>query len=122
MTIFLALRNDQTVKLLTDWTSVEDKFANSVQEIVSNYRLVADYNQRPRFLERCDVFINRYGFARRTCRQLMLNSGYFAQWLTTLWIATYIFIGGSMVLGKEMTLGMFLTNIRIFKELGDTCG
>jgi len=122
MLVFLAIRNDQTVRLLVDFALVEDKFAHSVQEIVANYRLIADYNQRPKFLERADVFIRGYSEARRNTRQVLLNSSYFAQWLTTLWIASYLFIGGTMVLEREQSLGMFLTNIRIFKEIGDTCG
>lgn len=53
---------------------------------------------------------------------VLLNNKYFAPWLALLFISIYTCVAGVHVLQGEMELGIFITNIAVFKNMGGAFG
>lgn len=116
--LFLLARTRKTSKLLNDRNSAQDALVTFVAETVENYKLISDFNQRYACTACFDVLVKAYNTANRLTNVLLENNRYFSYWLVVLCIAIYTLIGGTHVVTGTLSLGMFLTNIRIFGSIG----
>lgn len=96
------------------------QLTSMVHETVVCYPLIADYNRRPVFIEKFGRLIEQHNQEVINVGCVLANNAYIACWITTLAVATFTFFGGMLVINGSMTLGMFLANIRIFRDVGDT--
>jgi len=122
MIIFLRLRNERTKAALSKRNVTMDKMIDSVDDTVSNYHIIADYQKRGAFIDRFESDIKEFNFANRMAGLMLLNNAYFAMLLSEICVAAWIFVGGAMVLKSQMSLGMFLANINIFRKIGAAWG
>jgi ABC-type multidrug transport system fused ATPase/permease subunit len=120
MFVFLSVVMGSTNRHLEERNHRQDQLANFVDETVTNYGLIADYQQRSRCTEDFEAHVNAYNTANRLTNILFLRNRYLAKWLNMLIVAGYIFAGGLQVLHGPGSLGLFLTNIRIFTGLGQS--
>mmetsp|Transcript_44846 Transcript_44846/g.100767 ORF Transcript_44846/g.100767 Transcript_44846/m.100767 type:complete len:892 (-) Transcript_44846:111-2786(-) len=113
-------------KVCEKWLSAvhdsEASLAAHVHETVVNYRLIADYNQRPIFVEKYNQLVQENNEVTATTACVLTNNHFAVQWLATLGVAGFTFYGGLLVISGSMTLGIFLANIRILTTVGDVSG
>merc|ERR1719247_1290924 len=116
---FIAFRHPVTTKALADRHVAQDRIVEHISEIEDIYELIASFHGRPQFVERLCQRITAHNKEIVNANLVLMNSGYFATWLTTLTISLYTLIGGYLVLHKTLSLGMFLANVRIFTQIGN---
>merc|ERR1712226_1477395 len=66
--------------------------------------------------------ITRLNKALAGSSAVMVNNKYFAPWLSLLYVCIYTVYGGVQIFNNEILLGEFLTNVAIFKSVGDSWG
>eukprot|EP00928_Gymnodinium_smaydae_P025027 TRINITY_DN20072_c0_g1_i1.p1 TRINITY_DN20072_c0_g1~~TRINITY_DN20072_c0_g1_i1.p1 ORF type:complete len:849 (+),score=164.78 TRINITY_DN20072_c0_g1_i1:77-2623(+) len=118
MVIFLTLRRRTTTVHVRDSKHKENAFIDQMCRCMTNYRLIADYNRRPFFMDRFAAKITSYNIAFIKETQVLKNSSYFAPWLTVMFVGLHIIIVGRMVINRPDELGMFLVNLSVIGEIG----
>jgi len=116
---FAWLRYQVTSRWLNQTMETQADLATHVNETVQSYRLIADYNRRPFFIERYEKLIDKNNQVTSDTARVICNNGYAAQWFTASVVCLFTLIGGYLVIIGNMTLGMFLANIRILTLVGD---
>jgi len=122
MFVVLARRFKTTKEHVEMRNEAEVRLCSQVSGIVINYRLIAEYNRRPVFVDKAVKTINVYNKAFIDAAQILVNNAYFSQWFTYSFLAFYFVYGGSQVYSEEMNLGMFLVNCSVIKEIGMAWG
>lgn len=122
MGVFLVARDNMTSVLLSARNKSQTGLVNAVEETVGNYRLVADYGQREKSVRRFEQAVKDFNTTNRNTGVVLMNSGYYAKYLSILAVVGYTLGGGMNVLSGYMTLGMFLNNISIFAKIGSAWG
>lgn len=100
----------------------QDMLIQRVSRTAANYRLIADYNQRPFFVEWFEKVIKEFNGAATQASLVNKNNEYFAPWVSLTIVCVYTFIGGKQVVSDDLSLGMFLTNISVFTGIGNAYG
>lgn len=122
MLLFLAMRYHKTTGCLNAWKESENRMVDQVTETGNNFRMIADYSRRPNFVDRNTKAISEFGAARRSAVLVLVNNTYFMKWVTLVLVSAFTLIGGRMVIEGEMSLGIFLTTIKIFEQVGNAWG
>merc|ERR1719197_500789 len=92
--------------------------AAAIKDNILNYRLVADYFQRPAATERLVRRINEYNKAFTESSACKVNNEYFPQWMALAMQCFWILFGGAMLFEGHVGLGGFLTTLAIFRNSG----
>jgi ABC-type multidrug transport system fused ATPase/permease subunit len=126
---FLICRRHITTHHIGRRNDEQDNLVATVGRTVDNYRLVADFGQRPFFEERFQHRISEFNGAGKEAAQVLKNNGYFSPWVTILFTAYYIIVGGLEVVdgvnkpkSERLSLGMFLANLSIIATIGHSWG
>jgi len=102
----------------------QNALLGQVDRIVTNYRMIADFNRRPFFVDRYEDRIKEYNKAEVDANKVLKNNMYFASWLTVLCVALYTIHGGLTTVESPdtLSLGMFLANVSIIRKIGSAAG
>jgi len=119
---FLFLRRARTTAAMKLEQQKVDDIVQQVDNTVSRQRLIADYGQRPKYEKKFEGKVGSYNKVRVAANQVLLNNKYFAQWLTNIFAAAYIIIGGTQVVNGNQEVGMFLANLSTIKTIGSAWG
>ena len=114
---YLKIRQRKTFELRGKQFKAENSSVNHVIKSVINYQLVADYDRRTFMIQ---TFESRLDAVNATTTQFNaagINSRYFTPWVTTIFVAFFIVIGGSQVIAGG-DLAAFLSTISLFRALG----
>jgi len=107
-------RKDRQVKVLSFKTF-----------LVRQYRLVTDYSMRTGVVNDSEQVVRAYNVAASNESSVFLNNTYFCPWVSVCCEALYIYIVGLQILHQGttfMTLGMFVTNVKIVTDIGQSYG
>lgn len=119
LTAFFALRQSITSKCLQERLESHNYFSSQIATITENSQLVIDYSLR----NHCDhVFIAKqqvYSSAVKHALQVLLNNEYCCTWCKNVVIAFWILYGGLEVIEGRLTIGLFVTNLRLFQSFGN---
>merc|ERR1719506_1756059 len=102
---FIPAREGTTVALRTIQKDRMADVAASVRDTINNYRLVADYFQRPAAVERFLRRIKAYNGAAAASSACNTNNRYFPQWVAVTIQSFWILIGGLMISEGLIRLG-----------------
>merc|ERR1712100_765611 len=102
----------------------------SINETVSNYRLISDYHKRESTVVDFNQKISKLNAKKKVEGVVTLNNEYMPTWLGTVLAGTWLFLGGLRVVsgnndpGSSLTLslGEFLATLRIFDAVGSCWG
>merc|ERR1719329_835652 len=94
------------------------RMVEKVEEIVRNQHLIAAYSRRPAFVAQFEGAIRRFNASSTAAATVLGNNLYFALWLLEALLAFWMLWGGSEVIAGHASLGMFLANLNIFKQVG----
>eukprot|EP00747_Dinoflagellata_sp_TGD_P154076 gnl/TRDRNA2_/TRDRNA2_177463_c0_seq3.p1 gnl/TRDRNA2_/TRDRNA2_177463_c0~~gnl/TRDRNA2_/TRDRNA2_177463_c0_seq3.p1 ORF type:complete len:563 (+),score=100.20 gnl/TRDRNA2_/TRDRNA2_177463_c0_seq3:482-2170(+) len=119
---FLLARQRITSRFLAETNRAQDAIVDNVARIVMNYSMIADYNKRLFFIERYEKRLKEFNKAATAVNVILLNNNYFGSWLTILFVAAYTVIGGIQVTRGDTKLGIFLANLSIINQIGNSWG
>jgi len=119
---FLLVRRAKTTHVISFENSAQKELVATVDRTILNYRLIADYGQRPLFETRFAKAIGKYNTDLVAANKVLLNNQYFSPWISILFVAAYTFYGGLQVIDGALTLGMFLANLKIIQTMGSSWG
>mmetsp|Transcript_27287 Transcript_27287/g.63563 ORF Transcript_27287/g.63563 Transcript_27287/m.63563 type:complete len:907 (-) Transcript_27287:119-2839(-) len=119
---FLATRRRMTTGLLKAQNAAQNSLVEHIDNIVSNYRLIADYSRRAVFVEKFEVLVAAYNAATNEVQKVVTNDGYAATWLMTAMVAVYTLLGSMRVVHGILPLGLFLTNVHVYTQVGEAWG
>eukprot|EP00930_Biecheleria_cincta_P059654 TRINITY_DN45368_c0_g1_i1.p1 TRINITY_DN45368_c0_g1~~TRINITY_DN45368_c0_g1_i1.p1 ORF type:complete len:885 (+),score=88.88 TRINITY_DN45368_c0_g1_i1:45-2699(+) len=115
---FLLCRKKQTVSYDIARSHKQDALVDRVTRTAANYRLIADYTQRPYYVAWFERTIQEYNVAFVHAAQVKTNNQFCAPWVTLILVGVYTYIGGTAVIRNSQSLGMFITNLEVFKAIG----
>ena len=113
--IFIRAREGVSVRLRTAQANSLFEVAESVRDTITNYRLIADYYQRPAAVERFLRRIGAFNKAFSDSSACKVNNEYFPQWVSLGTQCIWIVVGGVML---PIDLPTFLTNLAIYRTIG----
>lgn len=119
---FLMLRDGVTRDVVQSEQQCQDSLVEHIDQTVSNYSLIAEFNQRPYFTSQFSKKIKSYNASLTAAGKVAKNNGIFAEWITVVYVAVYTFKGGLEYIDGGLTLGMLLTNITILGTIGKSTG
>jgi len=88
-----------------------------VDDLSQNYRLIANYHQRPHINE---MFAHKSGVWRAAVLApltVAFNNHFFTQWLGSIFVGFYIMIHAGAVIQGDMRTGTFIAILSVFNEL-----
>mmetsp|Transcript_28839 Transcript_28839/g.85691 ORF Transcript_28839/g.85691 Transcript_28839/m.85691 type:complete len:574 (-) Transcript_28839:8-1729(-) len=125
---FLKMRWRKTTQVFTEMNTREDDLVDYVNGTAANYRLIADYNQRGKYVDRFSECISGLNKAIEVNSVVNGENLYFPQWVTAVLVSAYFIIGGTAVKDPNdpnsvgTSLGVFLSDIAVFTQIGLAAG
>lgn len=123
MGCFLRMRQRTTHQAQNRANEAQTSLVEYIDITMSGYHLIADYGQRPRFNKQFEDKINVLNAAITSETAQMVHNKYFAPWLKTLLMASWILFGGGWTLGMwgngSLSLGVYLATYSIFRSVGN---
>lgn len=120
MGCFLCLRERVTIEANEDMAHRQNHLVHTVNNAITNIRLIADFHLRPLMVGGFEDSINLYNNRQAVYKGVVTNNTYLAPWLTTVFVGVYMIIGAFQTeqLGGTLTLGTFMATVSVFKEIG----
>jgi ABC-type bacteriocin/lantibiotic exporter with double-glycine peptidase domain len=120
MAIFLTLRRTITNEVLERHNTMTANLVSTVMNIVTNFRLFADYQKREYAMRSFDVDVKANNQAMKDSSIVLLNNGTFANWVALAFSMVWLMVGGYCVItgSGDVTLGFFLVNLNILARIG----
>lgn len=112
-----ALRQKIVTTAIADSYERENSVAQQTDLITDNFDLILDYDKRSFARQAFYVEARLFQAAKKYMIQVLVNTEYLSRWVTRIIIAGYIVFGGMNVVDGKLTVGMFVTNLKIF----DSC-
>jgi len=122
MGTFIILRGRKTSRALAAKHASEMEMVTHVQQAAAVYRLIADYNRRPKYVAKFEETVDQFNNDEDVSSLVLANNAQCAPWLAVLFVSMFTIIGGIQVLDDKLSLGKFLTTLRIFQTIGDSWG
>lgn len=120
MYIFISLRYRETVDLIERASEHEEFIVETVQESLTNYRIIRDYNLMPKIQEVLQTAISEFNEANVLVTLRGIARDYFPSGLSTILLALYIPVGGEAVISGSIQIGVFLATVNLLKDIGSS--
>jgi len=88
-----------------------------VGDMATNYRLIANYQQRPKINEMFAAKVNAWQSAVFAPHAVRINNEYFTQWLGPIFVGIYIITQARNVLTGALGHGTFVATLSVFGEI-----
>jgi ABC-type bacteriocin/lantibiotic exporter with double-glycine peptidase domain len=118
MVVFVNWRKEHYRQIFAEIDSMQNALVDYVIETVSNSKLVISYHRSDIVIDDFEKQIDDYNKTRRNANTVKLGRLYMSIWLGHLITAAWTLWGGAKVLRGELSLGIFLVNIRIYRSSG----
>lgn len=116
--VFLVFRESTIAEALASTGKAQEVFLDQVAQTVLNCSLVIDYERRSFAADMFGSKLKVYSRAQTAGNQVLLNTNYFAHWVTTITICAYVIVGGMQVIDGSLSIGMFVMDLKIFDTAG----
>eukprot|EP00746_Dinoflagellata_sp_MGD_P157124 gnl/MRDRNA2_/MRDRNA2_86112_c0_seq2.p1 gnl/MRDRNA2_/MRDRNA2_86112_c0~~gnl/MRDRNA2_/MRDRNA2_86112_c0_seq2.p1 ORF type:complete len:538 (-),score=77.41 gnl/MRDRNA2_/MRDRNA2_86112_c0_seq2:270-1727(-) len=117
--VFLWFREKKFVNLLTAQNEASDDVAEHVDLTIESFSLIRDYWRQSWIAERYEKMITRLNNVMVKCAVYKIQNEFFAPLVSAILISAYIYVGGNGVISLAISLGTFLTNLKILKAIGE---
>lgn len=122
LAIFAGLRNQVLVRAEGESDAVETAVLSIVQDAQKNYRLVSNYNERPKMNDQFAKRASLLRVAATSPAYVKMNNNYFSKWLGPAATGIYIMFNASSVMTGSLKQGTFVATLSIFSEVSaDFC-
>jgi ABC-type multidrug transport system fused ATPase/permease subunit len=116
--LYLPVRERAIRQALEAENKLQGHLINHISVVVHNIDLVLDYEVRDKVSTDFCANLAALNRAGKVSQQVLTNTVYFAKWATTIVVALYIYVGGHRVLSGSLSLGMFVTDLKIIDATG----
>lgn len=120
--LFGSLRSNKLLKATAKVHHAHSEFQILVRDACENYRLFANYFQRPLVNANFSKSLNHYREAELPRDVVALNSMYFTSWLGPLLVAVYIVLCTPSIISGAMGVGVFLATIDMLTQMCNDFG
>lgn len=117
--LVFALTYERTAELNETVAKKATSMLDVVQQSGSNYRLIADYFQRPLVQERMVSRVNDLNKAKKPVEIDAATKEAFSVGLSSLCVGAYLAWGATEVVNGHLQVGTFVATINVFKEVGE---
>jgi len=117
MLVFCKYRANSGFDIMEDVAHKTARVVEVVNEVVTRYTLIADYQQRPQM---CELFAEKTSElceAKIPVEVFRNHNNYFPKWLGPIFTASYIAAYTTTVISGGISVGTFLATIKVFTEL-----
>jgi len=117
--LFLMYRGDAAFKLYMEVERADRCVMDHISDMTKNFTLINDYSKKGKF---ADAFVEKM---KKLIKSIVArsavntNTRFFPEVVSRFLISGWIILAGPSVGTPAMTMGMFLTNLDIWKKLGD---
>jgi len=118
----LFLRSGRNTRFLDKKNDAQDQLLSCVQQVAQTLDVYRDYQMRSSIVQTLERLIGAFNKASRENGQVMLNSAMVSNWLAALYLLVFTPLRGLAVMHGDVGLGMFLTNLRAIRNMGDSLG
>lgn len=118
MLAFLRFRQRKTSEVLDARNNMEDGLIEEVDNAARDFQLIYDYHRRGAVLEQFQVAVRKWNVSRRMASVTTNNNRFFSILLSNIVVAVYTACAGIFVVNGSLSVGIFLTNIRVFRSIG----
>jgi len=116
--VFLCLRQKAILSCLHTAFDTEVANMDQLHMVADNADVILDYD-KANYAEQLFIeSVKMQNSAKKIAAQILLNTDYFAKWVTTLLTGGYTVFGGLQVLRGHISVGAFIVTLEIFA----TCG
>lgn len=122
MSLFLYIRHPATDRLKLKMMTREKNLASVVESVAHNARTIIDYSGRVKTMERIEDLIHELNHSVNGVRANNVVNNQFAPCLAYALTATYVVLGGHLVLNGALSLGTFLVTIDMYQRIAALWG
>lgn len=115
----LLCRNNLTQQVSAKQDKAQNELTDYISEVMVNFRLIGDYLRRPDAVADCEAKVGMFNKRSIDASAVNLNNAYVCKWLALSCISAWTVIGGNLVLAGDSEVGTFVTNLSIFKDVGE---
>lgn len=119
LTIFLTFREKTMTKALKKKNEAQGRFVSQTALTTLHYHLVLHYSLEQHCCHQFQERQKDFGKAARVVNQLLVNNAYFCKWCQTSLVAIWFVYGGLQVIDGALSVGLFVTNLRLIGALGE---
>jgi len=117
MLVFGCLRSAKLSKANELPLTLSARLLAYVAEIGKNYRLIANYFQRPHMNDTFDQKASTLRHAMMSPETVRINNDYFTKWLGPVFIGIYVMTHTRSVLSGMIGSGTFVATLNVFNEI-----
>jgi len=100
--------------------SVDQQLAADVNDMVSKFSLIRDFQMKSWVMDRHAEDIGRVSKSDRHLSEVLEHNRYLIKWLTILTTSVFLFFGGLTVIQGGLRLGVFLSCMKVFVSMSAT--
>jgi len=119
LALFLNCRYTKTTDAREEVNEALRDLCEDTQDTIQNYRLIADYFQRPKAVKSCKEKVAHFNKTSVNSSAINVNNTFAAKWLATALVGVWTLYGGNQVLRGKLSIGAFVTTTSVFKALGN---
>jgi ABC-type multidrug transport system fused ATPase/permease subunit len=116
--VYLPFRVERIRSTIDKAFDMENVMTDQIDQITDNH-LVLDYDRRSVASEGFRLCALSAAKGRKEVAKVFLNTDYFNKWLASLLTGVCVVVGGMGVLNGAISVGMFVTNLKILDAAGD---
>jgi len=116
--LFLPFRETAIQEALTRSNDAEADVMDGIRQVTDNYSMIVDYSMRSFAQDFFSQRLTDLNKASKASNQILLNTTYFANWVTAIIVGSFVVYGGMQVLDGNLRIGMFVTDLNIINASG----
>lgn len=116
--LFLRCRQGLDAAALTEHRKALDDITSFGNDCLMHRSIIRDYRLRRHCVECLDEYLTHFKVSNIRLLTVNVNSSRFMTWMTAMLMGYWIIYGGTLVLNGSITLGIFVTNLRIYAQVG----
>eukprot|EP00746_Dinoflagellata_sp_MGD_P075499 gnl/MRDRNA2_/MRDRNA2_30376_c0_seq1.p1 gnl/MRDRNA2_/MRDRNA2_30376_c0~~gnl/MRDRNA2_/MRDRNA2_30376_c0_seq1.p1 ORF type:complete len:947 (-),score=171.62 gnl/MRDRNA2_/MRDRNA2_30376_c0_seq1:25-2814(-) len=116
---FLHFRGGKAVRYAHTMDRALNEMIRLVDSIIDNYRVIIDYARRPRAVAEYEKMIGAFNWKMILSDAVVANNLIASAWVSVITTGVWMIIGGAFVINGDSTVGTFVANMEIFKDVGE---
>jgi len=119
LTSVLWSRNKLIFRMSTAQDIAQNEMVNYATQVMTRHRLIGDYLRRAVVVEEVEAKVGAFNKRMIDADAVTLNNRYCCKYLSLAATAIWMVVGGISVLSGSSEVGTFVTNLEVFKSVGE---
>jgi len=122
LAVYMNCRSDYTTQCLEKKEVATNNIVSYCARAADCFPIVSDYKRRRSYIDGLDEHVGAWNGANKLYNKADLHNRYFPQWLVMICVCFWYFFYGREVIWGTLSLGFFLTDIKIIHRFGREFG